>query len=88
MAINKTEFQLEDLLGNDGASLFVAQLKGQCAEAGNPTHELSERMDRVETEVAGLERITESGMHFLWGEIQKLHAIIEELKAARTAPEA
>lgn len=78
MAMN--ECRLEDMLGDEGAALFEEELSGQRAETGNGRHELSERMDRIETEVAGLERITEAEILDLRAEVARLTAIIEEMQ--------
>lgn len=41
---------------------------------------LPERLDAIEDEVAGLESMIDARTRKLWSEIQKLQAIIEELK--------
>jgi len=46
-----------------------------------------ERLDRIEDEVAGLESMIDSRTRKLWAEIQKLRAIIDEMKAAQQREE-
>ena len=46
-----------------------------------------ERLDRIEDEVQALDSALDSRTRLLWAEITKIRAELEQLKAARTAPE-